>query len=306
MTLWRDRLKLNKKRAHWLAIAQHDLWQPLQSIQLYVNALLIATPANLPRLLMGLQLASVNAVNCMRHLQDWYEVNSSDKALTPSATTIKANDLLQPLITECKLMAHSQCISLRYCSNQFLLNVDAVALQRMVRNLIHNALAYTPAGGKVLVGCRRKREILWIYCFDNGVGMTEAQLKLCTQACLIRWGNLDISFNRWNPFEIVQPLFNVFEIEHIAFIQRQGVETGGSPGLSVCLGRPLYLVNSSQKHLEFEFACQQVLRLSQNPTGDITLCNQRVLYTVDQYLYAISANAAKLGGIGLSTGGVLK
>ncbi len=182
LAMLRDKLKMALKRNRWVAVAQHDLWQPLQSMQLYANALAVAAPEHMPRLINGIQLAAINAVDCMRHLQDWYEVYLSGKALETSDQAISADAVLQPLFTECLAMAHAHCISLRYCRNRSVLNVNPAALQRILRNLIHNALTYTPAGGKVLLGCRRKHDRLWIYCMDNGQGMTDQQLRLCTRA----------------------------------------------------------------------------------------------------------------------------
>ena len=57
------------------------------------------------------------------------------------------------------------------------MNVDALQVARMVRNLLTNALRYTQAGGSVLIGCRRKGDALWIWCMDNGLGMLPAQLS---------------------------------------------------------------------------------------------------------------------------------
>ncbi|MFM7697456.1 MAG: sensor histidine kinase [Limnohabitans sp.] len=48
---------------------------------------------------------------------------------------------------------------------------------RMVRNLLTNSLRYTQAGGSVLIGCRRKGDALWIWCMDNGLGMSPAELS---------------------------------------------------------------------------------------------------------------------------------
>ena len=40
------------------------------------------------------------------------------------------------------------------------------------RNLLSNALRYGSAGGKILLGTRPQGELLWLWCIDNGQGMT--------------------------------------------------------------------------------------------------------------------------------------
>jgi signal transduction histidine kinase len=182
LTMLRAALKQSLLRSRWVAVAQHDLWQPLQSMQLYANALVWAAPEQWPRMVKGLQLAAGNAVECMRHLQDWYELQLSGKSQSDMLQAVSADAVLRPLVAECLAMAQSHCINLRYCRNSSVLMTNPVAVQRIVRNLIHNALTYTPAGGKVLIGCRRKNDHLWIYCIDNGPGMTDHQVSLCSQA----------------------------------------------------------------------------------------------------------------------------
>ncbi len=52
----------------------------------------------------------------------------------------------------------------------------------MVRNLLTNALRYTQAGGSVLLGCRKQSGRLWIWCMDNGSGMSPTQVNACFEA----------------------------------------------------------------------------------------------------------------------------
>jgi signal transduction histidine kinase len=50
---------------------------------------------------------------------------------------------------------------------------DAVLLESMLRNLVRNALKYkyTPAGGRVLLGCRPRGSQFRIEVHDTGVGI---------------------------------------------------------------------------------------------------------------------------------------
>lgn len=51
---------------------------------------------------------------------------------------------------------------------------DAGELDRMVSNLISNAIKYTPSGGRVLVDVRRDGPDVVLTCLDNGIGINES------------------------------------------------------------------------------------------------------------------------------------
>ena len=59
---------------------------------------------------------------------------------------------------------------------------DAVMLDGIVRNLARNALEHTAAGGRVLVGCRRRGAEIRIEVRDNGAGIPQDQLPRLFEA----------------------------------------------------------------------------------------------------------------------------
>ena len=185
LTGWANCWRLMSQRKNLqqkLALVQHDMWQPLQSVQLYAHAMTQAGPEQLPRLVSGLQLAAGHVNDFMQQMQILSGVHKSEAHWLSEQQMVTADALLAPLITECQPLAHWQRVSLRYRKNQSILQVNVPAVQRILRNLINNALAYTPAGGRVLIGCRSRAGQLWIFCLDNGKGMSPEQLKQCTQA----------------------------------------------------------------------------------------------------------------------------
>jgi signal transduction histidine kinase len=141
-----------------------------------------AGPEQLPRLVNGMQLAAGHVNDFMQQMQVLSGVLKADVDWLSKLQVVTADALLAPLITECLPLAHWQRVSLRYRKNQSILQVNVPAVQRMLRNLINNALTYTPAGGRVLIGCRSRAGLLWIFCLDNGKGMSPEQLKQCTKA----------------------------------------------------------------------------------------------------------------------------
>ena len=172
------RLHRHLEQSRLYAAAQHDLWQPLQSMQLYAKSLLVSKPEQHMQLLQGLQVASFyvdDFMHSLRHL-----AHDTTKAM--GATPIQAFDLavlLQNVLQEFKPLAQMRGVNLRTRLAKQTVWVHAPSLQRMVRNLLSNALRYGESGGKVLLGTRQQGDLLWLWCIDKGDGMSQAQLDAC-------------------------------------------------------------------------------------------------------------------------------
>lgn len=54
---------------------------------------------------------------------------------------------------------------------------DRALLGRIIRNLVHNAIRYTEAGG-ILVACRRRGEAMLVEVWDTGIGIPQDKLDM--------------------------------------------------------------------------------------------------------------------------------
>jgi signal transduction histidine kinase len=175
------RLQRHKEQGRLYAAAQHDLWQPLQSMQLYAKSLSGATGQQQAHLLRGIQLASFyvdDFMHSLLHLAD-------DKTRVLDAGQLQAHtlaDLLQDMLQEFTLTAQLSKVRLRSRMSFQPVWLHPPTLQRMVRNMLSNALRHGSSGGKILLGTRRQGNMLWLWCVDNGDGMTPAQLDACFEA----------------------------------------------------------------------------------------------------------------------------
>ena len=167
------------ERANLYAAAQHDLWQPLQSVQRYTHALTEADESQRQKILLHIG-AALRAVNdFMFTLRDlWIPV----PAKTLVSHNIQLNELLHALVEEYRPLAQMKHINLRYRPTHRALHTHEPYLQRIVRNLITNALRYTPPGGRVLLSCRQRGEVTWLLCIDTGEGMSPEQAQKCFEA----------------------------------------------------------------------------------------------------------------------------
>jgi signal transduction histidine kinase len=168
-------------RNHLYAAAHHDLLQPIQSVGLYAAALSAATEAQRARFLRGIESAVTSVHDFMEGLR---QVD-----IPANVQVVNLHQLLIPLIEEYRLIASHKHISLRYHPSHIMVQTDPALMQRMVRNLLSNSIRYTNKGGGVLLGCRRYGGRRWLMVYDNGIGMTPEQLKVCFDA-FVRVGDI--------------------------------------------------------------------------------------------------------------------
>lgn len=175
-----------QERSLLYAAAQHDLLQPLQSVGLYAQALRNAAPRQHDRLLRGIDEA-------MRSVHDFVHslsLISRHQDPAPKLQAVRLCDVLDPVVQEFRQWTRDRLITLRYQRVERRVHIDALLLQRIVRNLLSNALRYTDEGGRILIGCRRRQGRLWLLVVDTGIGMNEADASRCFEA-FQRGGDLD-------------------------------------------------------------------------------------------------------------------
>ena len=149
--------------------AAHDLRQPLQAMAIFADTLLrkIHEPDQLD-LLQKLKQA-------MRNLSDLFnevlDVSRYDFDLKVAGTApIDIKHLLARVALEFEAMAGEKHLQLKFHTRDYTVLAHGVLLERIIRNLLSNAIRYTDKGG-VLVGCRKRGNQLFIEVWDTGRGI---------------------------------------------------------------------------------------------------------------------------------------
>jgi two-component system, chemotaxis family, CheB/CheR fusion protein len=167
--------RANAAKSRFLAVASHDLRQPLQTIALLQGLLakLVEGP-KAQKLVMRID-DTLGAMSGM--LNTLLDINQIE-AGTVRATivTLPVNDLLERLRDEFIYHADAKGLSLRLVPCSLSIVSDPHLLEQMLRNLIANAIKYT-ATGKIVIGCRRRSGHLNIEIWDSGVGIDTADLQ---------------------------------------------------------------------------------------------------------------------------------
>ncbi|WP_175175311.1 hybrid sensor histidine kinase/response regulator [Achromobacter pestifer] len=166
-----ERSDLEKSR--FLAAASHDLRQPVHAVNLFLGLLTNESLSRHGRYLVD-NIAS--AISAMGHLFDaLLNLSRLDAGvIEPRWLGFRIDPLLDQLRTEYAPQAREKGMSLRVRACSASVFSDPVLLERILRNLISNAIMHT-AGGRVLVGCRRSAGQLRIEVWDNGPGIPTSE-----------------------------------------------------------------------------------------------------------------------------------
>src|SRR5690606_28914304 len=96
--------------------------------------------------------------------------------IKPDIAPFAVSELLENLAMEFRQIAGAERLQLDFIPSSALVRSDIQLLARILRNLLTNAIRYTPQG-RVLLGCRRRRQRLSIEVWDTGVGIADDKLE---------------------------------------------------------------------------------------------------------------------------------
>jgi CheY-like chemotaxis protein len=159
----------NVAKSRFLAVASHDLRQPLHALGLFVQALQESSIAAQERHIVGNIRRSVDA---MEELFDaLLDISRLDAGVVrPRFETFALAAVFDRLNFEYGPVAKQKGLSLRVMKTAAYVCTDPTLFERIVRNLISNAVRYTDRGGLVL-GCRRQDGGLRVEVWDTGRGI---------------------------------------------------------------------------------------------------------------------------------------
>lgn len=159
----------NLAKSKFIAAASHDLRQPLHAMTLLADALNGRLQnADDCGLLARLQ----ESLSAMRKLfNSLLDLSRLDAGIVEARIKhIRLSVLLDRLSVDYARQAQEQNLEWRYLGTQAVVRTDPVLLETLLRNLVGNALRYTPQG-YVAMSCREVNGELSIDIEDSGVGI---------------------------------------------------------------------------------------------------------------------------------------
>jgi signal transduction histidine kinase/CheY-like chemotaxis protein len=163
----------NAAKSRFLAMASHDLRQPLHALGLFIAQL--RTPLKSGERTRTIELVDATRKEMDEMFNSLLDMSRLDAGiLTPTITEFPIARLLQKIETTFDQATRAKGLRLRVRRSDAWVRSDAMLLERILLNLVSNAVRYTLRGG-IIVGCRRRGEMLRIEVWDSGPGIPEDQ-----------------------------------------------------------------------------------------------------------------------------------
>ena len=162
----------SQAKTRFLASASHDLRQPLHTISLLVGVLSRQPVAPEIGKLVHHIHESVSAMDAL--FGSLLDISELDAGIAkPVLGDHALAEILQRVAGNYVPEAARKRLRLVVVPSRYAVRTDAALLERVLGNLISNAIRYTEKG-KVLVGCRRRQGGAELQVWDTGVGISPA------------------------------------------------------------------------------------------------------------------------------------
>jgi two-component system, sensor histidine kinase len=159
----------NVAKSRFLAAAGHDLRQPLHALGFFVDALQEQILPADGRAVVGNIRRSVDAMEDL--FNSLLDVSRLDAGIVrPRIATIPLAPLMERVRVDFEPMANQKGLRFVVLRNSLFVRSDPLLLERIMRNLVSNAVRYTDHG-RIVLGARRCSDSVRLEVWDSGRGI---------------------------------------------------------------------------------------------------------------------------------------
>ncbi len=167
-------------RRELVANVSHDLRTPVTSLQGYLETLVLKegalSPQERQRYLDIAVAQSKRLGELIGELFELAKLNSQE--MRPRLESFSLGELVQDVVQKFRVMVEAKQVTLQAKLGEHLplVSADIGLIERVLENLIENALRYTPQGGRITVILSRMGEKIMTRVTDTGCGIPPSDL----------------------------------------------------------------------------------------------------------------------------------
>jgi signal transduction histidine kinase/ActR/RegA family two-component response regulator len=167
--------RANTAKSRFFASASHDLRQPLHALGLFGEALKQRVETSELQTLAGQISSSIASLETL--LNALLDVSRLDAGtIEVRKRHFPASQLFDHISQQYEGPARVKGLRLKVRPTNWILYSDPVLLERILINLVSNALRYTPSG-RILVAGRKRGNSLLIQVWDTGIGIPKNAMQ---------------------------------------------------------------------------------------------------------------------------------
>jgi PAS domain S-box-containing protein len=161
-------------KSWFMAAAGHDLRQPLQASRIYLAALEQQLEGAEARDLAAKARQTLGAMSSILDvLLDLGQLDGG--TIRPNLHDFRLGDVVHRVIANCQPQAAAKDLSLTCTGKDCVVRSDPALLERVVANIVSNAVRYTESGG-VTISCACADGVVQLIVQDTGVGIPDDAL----------------------------------------------------------------------------------------------------------------------------------
>lgn len=166
----------NRSKTRFLAAASHDLLQPLNAARLSLSALTDLAPGPEAKAVARQVERGLETIEDL--IKALIDISKLDAGIVrPMVKPVRLADLVAGIEASFRPFAERKELRLVTRCADLVVETDGILLQRILQNLVSNAIRYTESGG-VLIAARRREKRCRIDVVDTGCGIPEHERAL--------------------------------------------------------------------------------------------------------------------------------
>jgi signal transduction histidine kinase/ActR/RegA family two-component response regulator len=163
----------NLAKSKFLAAASHDLRQPLHALSLLFEAVK-ETKSNSTRKTLYPKIdTSIDALSSL--FNSLLDISKLDAGIVkPTMVTFSLRRVIDSIVSQYEPEARNKGLKLRVHCHDAIVRSDRIFIERILINLLSNAIRYTNTGG-ILISCRSRNDSILLQVWDTGIGIRHGE-----------------------------------------------------------------------------------------------------------------------------------
>lgn len=165
----RDAELADRAKTTFIAAASHDLRQPLHALVQYVSHLRrLELPSEARETSERIAESTEAVTDLLNAILDFSKITMG--AMKPIISNVRMTSLCARLEGQMRPLAMARGLDLRIECEDCWVRTDATLLERLLRNVLHNAVRYTDSG-TIVLRARRRADVVRVLISDSGIGI---------------------------------------------------------------------------------------------------------------------------------------